>query len=410
MVAKFGLSHDWTCFSCRYDQPGWFWSRLILCSLGGLLLFTPSKVKGEFKPDPFKTWQWICWLLLLSKIYTLFFLRDVLTQSLLLCTFYTLGGLGLYSVHLTKIVLKTISLLTASTYLLAIIHKLNTDFLYSNNSCAIHGLEISFGLVPKTLDLAPFIEMALIYVTKYPYIASSIVLGLELTLALLCIRSSRYVWLVGFIFHLPLTLTIAPSFGSVMAVGWGAGILAEELQAKRSVKKRNHRYFIRLLAPFIYQKRLKLFALIILIFYGLHGLLSPYYGIEVQHSAAMLSNLRIDPKCSNSLLFSKPSYDPYIYIDEIKFGQKERLVRQQKVLDGLWNLAALEQMKKNWCIPEQRPLYLKGIYGGIPFNIGDLCADHSLFEIKKQSSLSIFTGWQRFQKNLQIDCQQACVH
>ena len=66
-----------------------------------------------------------------------------------------------------------------------------------------------------------------------PMVASSLVLFLEFMLCLLCLKRSKAVWLLGALFHIPLTLTIAPAFGSVMAIGWGAGTLSSVVCRQR---------------------------------------------------------------------------------------------------------------------------------------------------------------------------------
>ena len=141
--------------------------------------------------------------------------------------------------------------------------------------------------------------------------------------------------------------------------------------------------------------------------YALHGL-SPYLGVEMQHSAAMLSNLRIDPPCANSLIFPSLTDDPYIYIDDVQFGQVQRVKRTKIVRNTLWNLTALHTMKQNWCIPEQRPLRLTGSFRKQSFTIDDLCTDNSLDALTVGSMAP--KGWQRFQKNLLRTCHTACIH
>ena len=54
--------------------------------------------------------------------------------------------------------------------------------------------------------------------------------------------------------------------------------------------------------------------------------LTPYFGIQFHHAAAMLSNLRIDDGCHNSFVFpaSMRLSDPYVRIDRIGFAQHHR--------------------------------------------------------------------------------------
>ena len=67
----------------------------------------------------------------------------------------------------------------------------------------------------------------------------------------------------------------------------------------------------------------------------------------------MLSNLRIDLDCHNSLLFpaSWVGDDPYVRILNAQFGEANWSERQRIVREGLWNETALFTMRKNWCPP-----------------------------------------------------------
>ena len=67
-------------------------------------------------------------------------------------------------------------------------------------------------------------------------------------------------------------------------------------------------------------------------------------------------------------------------------------------------------MRKNWCIKEQRPLKMQGRYLSQPFLLEDLCEQDALDIIYQRSNLPIKGTWQRFQKNLQKSCHQACIH
>ena len=380
-----------------YDQPGWFAVKLVTILLGMLLVFTPQKQSTEFGFDHFKLSAVIAGLLCLAKLYTLLFLRDVLTQSLLLTMYFLTISCSARKAKERNSILLCLSTLSASTYLLAIVHKLNYDFLYTAQSCAIHGYDLSLSLIPQFLMSSLHKSQLIRLLNTYPLLASISVLSLEWLLALLCWQRHKLIWLIGLIFHLPLTLTIAPSFGAVMALGWGAGTMLGSRNTKY-----NKRQTVKL--------KLILKHKLIVFIYVSHGLLSPYLGIEVQHSAAMLSNLRIDPACANSLIFPPIGHDPYVYIHKAHFGQNKRPKRLKKLQAGLWSLSALKTMQKNWCIKEQRPLKLKGTYAHQPFEIADLCAKEALYQLYERSHLPTFGAWQRFQKNLQKTCHQSCVH
>ena len=126
----------------------------------------------------------------------------------------------------------------------------------------------------------------------------------------------------------------------------------------------------------------------------------------------MLSNLRVDPPCFNSLVAPRLGWDPYIRVSEARFGAAQRVKRVEVLKRQLWGWAALNAMKRSWCSPATRPLSLKGTWGQEPFEIKDLCAEDGLEALKAQHPLKtgLPVGWQRLQKNLSRRCDQACVH
>ncbi len=397
-----------------YDQSGWLGAKIVALVVGGFCLISPLKPPKPFAPNHLWLWSMACLLFGLSKVYTLLVLRDVLTQSLLLGSYSIIASWLFLHPRSYQIALRSVSLLTALTYALAILHKLNADFFFDQSSCAVHGFEISVSLIPQGF-LTEHIHLLITFLRGKPHIAATIVIAFEFSLCLLCLRRSPWVWLIGAIFHIPLTLTIAPAFGSVMAVGWGAGALFNLSRSRHRLVSDHSRQRV-VLKPIGDRKsdiRSSAFPMMVVICYGVHGALSPYIGLEVQHSAAMLSNLRVDPKCSNSFVFPPLADDPYLYINDMEFGviKSARLERRrERVLQGLWSLSALSTMQKNWCIPEQRPLRLSGEYRGEMFVISDLCDEGSLDSLYENSPSPRLEGWQRFQKNLGRECHQACVH
>lgn len=56
-------------------------------------------------------------------------------------------------------------------------------------------------------------------------------------------------------------------------------------------------------------------------------------------------------------------------------------------------------------------MYLEGTHMGDRFVIGDLCADEPLpFGEWRVFGEAIFGDYLRFQKNLERDCPQQCIH
>jgi len=423
-----------------YDAEGWLMPRVGLSLCAGLLLWRPHGA-------------WLLGVCAL-KLYTLLCLRDVLTQSLLLALWS--GVVGVAALRGTRATaragLDAVRVTAALTYALASLHKLNGDFFDPATSCADHALRQVAALWP-----------ALPTPLASPGLAVLVVLW-EIALAGLVLTRSRWLWPVGLAFHLPLTLTLAPAFGAVMVAGWSASVPAREAVAWRRVIRRPAERLGALIgalgalglealvrgAPDVWgQAKVAVVGGLLSVWWGAlrsrarrvapggawrrarahpaarwvgvafvaHGL-SPYVGLRVQHTAAMLSNLRIDPECHNAWLF--PRYGgagPYIYIDHVRFGGPEggaeglRPKRAQVLRETLWSPTALHTMRANWCTSALRPIALGGHWRGAPFELADLCAPDA-FDALDQSwpSPSWLPGHQAFQKNLPRACHAACVH
>ncbi len=390
-----------------FDQPGW-WAPRILEAIGAAwLLWRPSR--------------WGFALCFLSTAWPLLFLRDVLTQSAYLTVCAALGVVGARGTRAAVV------WLTAGTYVLAVFHKLNTGFFDPTYSCADHAWAQVMLRWPVP-DLAPLSPWA--------------ALAIELAMATALIRRSPWRWPLGLLFHLPMTVTLAPAFGAVMLSGYvAAGSAREAARWRRVWRTRRGALLVgatavlafdlwagRTFAPVIAFEAAAAGALAVgallawtprrrgatprwayavFALWIAHGL-TPYAGWQFQHSAAMLSNLRIDRGCHNHLLMpeSLRGVDPYIRIDEAHIGgraKRERLVRET-----LWNVAALHAMRRNWCIPENRPIRFVGTWRERAFEIPDLCASDWIEALPGAERR--LPGLQLFQKNLRRDCPAACVH
>ncbi|MGB0646227.1 MAG: hypothetical protein ACPGQS_03570 [Bradymonadia bacterium] len=399
-----------------FDASSWLIPRLIISTTAALLLWRPMPL------------MFVCNAI--AHLITLFWLRDVLTQSVLLLVFALVGALVAYRWNPDR--LKTIAWMTATTYLVAALHKLNTGFLNPEISCSVHAV----AQVADRWDM----DVPVFFNDYFPVLTIALELGVGLALMM----RSRWYWALAFIFHLPLVVTLAPAFGAVVLCGASAATTPKELVFLRSFWRRRWGVVVvcSLLAVIAEWSRTAVFlslwqhlqvgwyaALCFMLFRAndssrqtrnrrlgylswgwLLFCLTPYFGLQFQHTGAMLSNLRIDPACHNSLVFS-PSLiveDQYIRLKDVSFGT-ERWARRQRVLqDGLWNEAALVTMKRNWCVPWARPISMTVTYLDRDFRIADLCQDGSLSFFSPVQDL--FSGYQRFQKNLTLRCQQRCIH
>ncbi len=451
-----GLAHLWLADAWQLS-----WLPGNICFIAGLvlLLFRPCSL----------AWALLC----VGKFLPLFFARDHLTQSVLMMI---ASGGGAFFVGLHAYLRSwpekfTVSpstygeisvpiwaffdllrLLTIITYAAAAVHKINRDFFTPDVSCATHGLNRI--LTYYDLPSLPLIETWAIALAIF-------VIALEAGIAVLYILGRRRLALIfAIIFHIPLTLTMAPAFAFVMLIGHAAFLRPTDLDAYRQFLSRRG-VSIGILALGItavsvlvakdipewtmIPREFLLWALLFTAIlarpwrpelptavswqnrhwpravawslgalFALHSL-TPYLGVRFQHTGAMVSNLRIDEGCWNSLILpeSLRIRDDYIRVDQVYF-QAPGLVEKYEgiVLEQLWNGTQVRQMRRNWCRPELQPFYLKGTYRGRTFEIADLCAEEFDWPFDDDGIFGVefFPDHLLFQRNLPRECPQICIH
>ncbi len=394
-------------------------------------------------------------------LWPLLFLRDQLTQSVLLLLFSTSAATALLLPRFSiKDAIQTWRLILVSTYALATLHKLNTDFLNPSTSCANYG----WSEILHTWDIPALTHISSpLFFDALP----GIVIATEALLTTLyLLRLRRLAWTLAIAFHLPLTMTMAPAFFFVMMIGHIAWAEEEDLTHIKKLTQSHPKTLAIILCtslipggfslaltritpePSMVVRELMIWALLGLSlswpitstwgsflqrkksiltrpsplamitggFILLHSVLLPYTGKKMHHAGAMLSNLRTDAGCWNSIVFpeSMRLTDDYIRVNSVYFHhpghdpEYEQLLTQQ-----LWSPPQLRQMQRNWCAPHNRPFFLQGTFKNRTFTIEDLCAlqPHELpFKDAGILNLELFPDALRFQKNLQRACPQKCIH
>ena len=116
--------------------------------------------------------------------------------------------------------LSVIRFLTAGTYFLAALHKLNSNFFNPDISCAHHAFR---GIASHWSE----IDWSLIPIDSLPHL----IIVTEVLIGALILRRSLWVWPLGFVVHAPLTVTLAPAFGAVMFAGYAGGLSARQWSA-----------------------------------------------------------------------------------------------------------------------------------------------------------------------------------
>lgn len=348
--------------------------------------------------------------------------------------------------------IRAIQGVTALTYAIAVIHKLNADFFNPSYSCAVYGVREVVAYWQLGIELPGWVGAA----------SPFVIVGVEGSIAaLLLLRRHRAAWCLAVPFHLALTFTMAPAFGFVMAAGhlayataadrrrmvqwsrdyWsvilagasGACVTSAVVHGEPSsvtmtireamawgawiivwgaVGPWTERFWRPSEGPRGGRATKVVYGAAILIF-AFNGV-TPYLGLQYQHTGAMVSNMRIDRGCWNSLVFpeSLRLRDPYIRVDEAYMGEPGRVPYYEEIVTSqLWHPPEIRQMRRNWCDPSIRPFYLSGTYLDERFEIEDLCADAALpFGELRIGGWAVFGRSVRFQENLQRTCPQPCIH
>lgn len=428
MVTHLWLGDAW--------EPGWEISNT-LCVLGSIMLvFRPSLV------------AWI--LVFFGKLLPLLLLRDQLTQSVVLLCYSMAGIWAHYLLLRGKDALpdffRSLQWVTGLTYSLATLHKLNTEFLNPLTSCANYGMK----------ELAIHWQIPTEFATWGIWPATALLIEGAIPMLLMMGRH-RITWSVAVLFHIPLTITMAPAFAFVMFAGLAAFATDADRDAFVAFIQRGWKWIIPLsvaitvwsvlrpktmpdpsmifrewllwallfgfLAAFPVWRRSTwasfqrpkpgLFPRLLASAFLINGL-TPYTGVQMQHAGAMLSNLRIDEGCWNHVIIPESFRftEDYIRIEEGYFGKPGVLPEYEKIMrDQLWNGPQIRQMKRNWCGHKVRPFYIEGTFRGRQFVIPDLCSAEELpFHDDGFFGVEIFPDFLRYQKNLMRECPQACIH
>ena len=408
---------------------GWWTSGLVLLvGAGGLIRFGG------------RVW----WLLSTAALaWPLFFLRDWMTQSVVMMLIAAVGVATCRASSNGRQIRWAARVLVASTYWIAAFHKLNRDFFDADLSCASYGWE-KLGVFFESLGLPASIGSA----------GAWAVVLTEALVGLLLLTRPRWGIILGLLFHIPLTLVLAPAFVFVMGIGYAAALSTTDWEHVRGALSRYRLRIVAAAATALFlpilgddsatllltmkislvlgaaatsaaagaikgerlTSRAKTWFLVPALFVA--AAMSPYLGLQYQHTGAMLSNLRIDEGCWNHLIVPEAVriHDPYLRIDDASMGPPEQSAlfaeRVAVLTNTLWQMSALALIQENWCRPHTRPIAIRGSYLGEPFDVDDLCDPG--FEVPAGAGALGGPEWFRdllkFQKNLTRACPTTCVH
>ncbi len=427
-------------------------------------LFLPDAWNRQWLPANLLYWtgllavawrgsRWGFALCALGLALPLLFFQDQLTQSVLLLAFALVPLLPLSSSSEQRGADLALMIrgITLSAYALAALHKANTGFLDPTISCAGAGVAV----LADTWD--------------FPSLESAVLAPLWGPLFLICeglFAAGLLFWpalamLLGVALHIPLTIVFAPSFAFTMLSGWVMFLTHPDLHWLTQVGRRRLRFILILGSmagwisfllyardhdqwfPFWSLKEASLWTLGILLLTAwmtkkpssvflrrgawvevsspggrwgafllvaclwMNGL-TPYLGLQFHHSSAMLSNLRIDSECWNSLLFpeSLRLSDPYIRVDFAAIGPPPQDPEvNAHFTSRLWNQESLAQEVTTWCDEGWAPLKMRGTFREKPFSVADLCRPRAWPFPQPH-----LPGFRAFQANLERTCFQECIH
>ena len=426
---------------------GW-WPEVLLHWLGAVVLFASGSLLG--------------WALCLGAVAVeLLTLSDQLTQTVYL------GSVALAAVvcfagdragrpqrmHID--LAAAVRALTVGTYFLAAFHKLNRDFIDPQVSCANGGLRLLGEHYGSALlgSLASY--------PAWPYVF----LAVEFALVVLAIARPGLGAVFAAAMHLPLTIIFAPAFAFTMASGWVCLVGEAELEHLRASWGRHKRAIILLAAipialslglppyerwrtdadwcvkeavlwgvlswlvvawftrPAGYaawlgswrelagRRRAQCITGCVAALWLGNGL-TPYLGVQFQHTGAMLSNLRIDAGCYNHLLIPERVRirEEYIRVDQLTLATPTP-DHLQDWRARLYNSEILLKDARRWCRRSPDGVRIAGRYGSAPFVVKNACEPRVLQGHQGWPfSAPLFPRFRRFQRNLDQSCLQACVH
>ncbi len=392
----------------------------------------------------------------LGALLPLFVGQDQLTQSVLLFAMATAGGVATAVAGWRRVyhqdsdapqrcavaMARFFQGTTVLTYAMAAFHKSNRDFLDPQWSCAVYGME----KLQNYWHTSPFPQWLLDFSPHATLMTEG---GIAI---LLLVGLRRWAWVLAVAFHIPLTLTMAPAFAFVMLIGHSAFATEDDLNLLRGGLRRfgpgsalagvlltaaslwAHQglpewtmiprewllwtalCYLPLALP-LWRRgspqpkasghRWKMTVAAGLTLLTLHAM-TPYTGLQFHHTAAMLSNLRIDPGCWNSFLVPERVrvLDDYVRIDRAHLIAPGKIPHYEDYFERhLWSPRLLRYVRGNWCKPSVRPIHLEGTWRGQHFVIDDLCSDDPL-----PVGAQWLDGMARFQKFLERRCPQACIH
>lgn len=395
------------------------------------------------------------WLLAaLGGASGLLFVQDQLSQSLYLCLCACLslscfaGARAGRARRLAEQLPLGVRTFTLLVYAFAVVHKLNRGYLDPAFGCANEGLRVLFDDARFHL---PEVARAWLDSPVWPIVH----LCVEATIPVLLWRRPVAGVLLAVAMHVPLTVIFAPSFAFTMMSGWVCFFTSEQLLDFVQVVRARALVIVPsgvglgALSRYLWfvgrdsedpewvLKELVFWILVVAIVVGLpaavglrtradaghrpmslrvrawvalYGLnaLTPYLGLQLHHTAAMLSNLRIDRGCWNSLVF--PEWlrlrDPYVRLSRLEFAPGRATPGAARAFtERLWEPSALYQARERWCATHPEPLPIAGSYGGVHFERDDFCAADG-WPLAKP----VLPGLRLFQVNVTRTCQKRCLH
>lgn len=420
-------------------QPGWLAPDLVLAA-GAVLLFVNGGLAG-----------WV--LCAAGVVWPLAALGDQLTQSVYMIAVAAsavalwLGTATGRAARLDHDLARVVRVLTILVYATAALHKLNRGFLDAEVSCASQGVVVlarNWGI--PAIAWPPLLP-------AWPVVF----LFVEAALPVLLRVRPLLGMILGVAVHIPLTIVFAPAFAFVVTTGYVAFLREEELRALGRVLAERRRLVLLLggglgLASFaLYMRVHRVVYWLwsgkeVLLWMGLVWLigawvggaprfrdagawrdgptksrsgrvtlalvatlwlanaLTPYLGLQFHHTAAMLSNLRVDRGCWNSLVFpeSMRLVEPYLRIDaaHLEGAPPEATLALRA---RLWTPESLRRARHDLCRAGRGPLALEARWQGRRYVVRDLCRAWPF-------GSSALPHWKGFQDNLDRECPQYCIH
>jgi hypothetical protein len=133
--------------------------------------------------------------------------------------------------------------------------------------------------------------------------------------------------------------------------------------------------------------------------------LTPYLGLNMHHAGAMLSNVRIDHGCWNSVVMPEAMRleDPYVRVTGVESDDLAARAEAADLVGSLYVPSELHCALQPVCAQAHAAVRVVGSFHAASLILEDACRDWPFTD-------PLLPGYARFRTSITGTCRQVCVH